>query len=208
MTTNSIIGSRLGIPVSPQKVRLIPTPEDPYKWAFIPQKRHLFQKQLSEHCIRAYKEILTGIDDEAFEAIPADTNDSQSRASSATVAEVTPEKTSNLEAQTKPAASFTAKINELTSHNLRLMTELEQWRSAASQAERLNRELEAKLKAGQLDAGALQQENGRMKEACHRNSWAANFFRARAAQSDAVIKEISRTLESAKAKIPVVSPDP
>jgi chromosome segregation ATPase len=200
LITDSIIGSRLGIPVSPEEVRLIPKPEDPYKWAFIPQKRHLFQKQLSEHCIRAYKEISRGIDDEAFEAIPADTNDSQSRAT-ATIAEVISEKTSNLEVQTKPAASFTAKINELTSHNIRLMTELEH-------AERLNSELEANLKAAQLDANALQQENERMKEACYRNSLAANFFRAKATQLDAVIKEISSTLESAKAKIPVVSPGP
>jgi hypothetical protein len=140
----------------------------------------LFQKQLSKHCIRAYKEIYTGIDDEAFEAIPIDTSNYQSYASPI-MTEVTQEKTSNSEIEMKPAASFTAKINELTSHNLRLITELEQWKSATSQAETLNRELEASLEAAQSDANAIQQENERMKEACRQNSLAANCFRAKTA---------------------------
>jgi hypothetical protein len=180
-------------------VRLITTPQDPYKWAFVPEKRHLFQKHMSKHCIRAYEEIYIGIDDEAFEAIPADESNGRCRAST-TTAEATPEKSSNSEVQTKPVPSFTAKIDELTSQNIRLMAELEQWRPAASQAETSNRELEANLKAAQLHANAIQQENERMKEACRRNSLAASFFRAKAAQSDAVMQEIFSTLESAKAK--------
>jgi hypothetical protein len=193
--------------VSPPDVRLITTPQDPYKWAFVPEKRHLFQKQLSKHCIRAYKEIYAGINDEAFEAIPIDTSNYQSCASP-TITEVTQEKTSNLEIEIKPAASFTAKINELTSHNLRLVTELEQWKSATLQAETLNRELEASLEAAQSDANAIQQENERMKEACRQNSLAANCFRAKTAQLEAIVKEIFSALESAKAKIPAAYPDP
>jgi hypothetical protein len=193
--------------VSPADVRLITTPQDPYKWAFVPEKRHLFQKQLSKHCIRAYKEIYTGIDDEAFEAIPIDTSNYQSYASPI-ITEVTQEKTSNSEIEMKPAASFTAKINELTSHNLRLIIELEQWKSATSQAETLNRELEVSLEAAQSDANAIQQENERMKEACRQNSLAANCFRAKTAQLEAIVKEIFSALESAKAKIPAAYPDP
>jgi hypothetical protein len=112
-------------------------------------------------------------------------------------------KTSDLEVAKKPAGSFTAKVNELTNQNIILTTELEQRRLAASKAETLNQELGASLEAGQLGANALHQENERIKETCRRNTLAANFFRAKAAQSDAVIKEISNALESAKAKIPV-----
>lgn len=180
-------------------MRLITTPQDPYKWAFVPEKKHLFQKQLSKHCIRAYKEIYKGIDDEVFEAIPADGSNSQSRASTMT-AEAELEDVSNSEVQAKPAAKFTAKIDELTNRNLRLMTELEKWRSAATQAEIANRELEASFEAAQLHANVIQQENKRMKEASRRNSQAASFFRAKAEQSDAVMKDIFSTLESAKAK--------
>ena len=112
-----------------------------------------------------------------------------------------------MEVEIKPAVSFTAKINELTSHNLRLTAELEQWKSATSQAERLNRELEASLEAAQSDANAIQQENERMKEACRQNSLAVNFFRTKAAQLEAFVKEIFSALESAKAKIPAAYPD-
>jgi 3'-phosphoadenosine 5'-phosphosulfate sulfotransferase len=106
----------------------------------------------------------------------------------------------NSEIPTKPAASFTAKIDELTSHNLRLIAELEQWRSAALQAETSNRELEASLEAVQLHANTVRQENESMKEVCRRDSMAATFFRAKATQSDAVMEEIFSALESAKAK--------
>jgi len=91
--------------------------------------------------------------------------------------------------------------DELTSHNLRLIIELEQWKSATSQAETLNRELEASLEAAQSDANAIQQENERIKEACRQNSLAANCFRAKTARLEAVVKEIFSALESAKAKI-------
>jgi hypothetical protein len=84
-----------------------------------------------------------------------------------------------LEVEIKPAASFTAKINELTSHNLRFMTELEQWKLAASQAEMLNSELEASLEAAQSDANTIRQENERIKEAYRRDSLAASFFAQR-----------------------------
>jgi hypothetical protein len=47
-----------------------------------------------------------------------------------------------------------------------------------------------------------------MKEACRQNSLAANFFRAKAAQLEAIAKEIFSALESAKPKIPAAYPDP
>jgi hypothetical protein len=93
------------------------------------------------------------------------------------ILEARPETTSDLETTKKPAGSFTAKIDELTRQNLALMTELEQWRSTASKAEALNRELGASLDAARLRMNALQQEKERMKESCHQNAIAANFFR-------------------------------
>ena len=46
-----------------------------------------------------------------------------------------------------------------------------------------------------------------MKEDCRQNSLTANFFRAKAAQSEAIVKEIFSALESAKAKISAAYPD-
>jgi hypothetical protein len=45
-----------------------------------------------------------------------------------------------------------------------------------------------------------------MKEVCRQNSLAANFSRVKAAQLEAIVKEIFSALESAKAKIPAASP--
>ena len=200
-----ITESSLGISVSPADVRLITGPQDPYKWVSLPEKRYLFEKHLSKHCTRAYREICVGVG-EAFEAVPTDASNNETRPS-AEIPEVRPEKTSDLEVAKKPAGSFTAKIDELERQNLIPMTELEQWRSTASNAEALNRELGASLEAAQLSVNALQQEKERMKESYHQNAMAANFFRIKAVQADTTIKELFSAFESVKAKIPAVCPD-
>jgi len=67
--------------------------------------------------------------------------------------------------------------------------------------------LAAGLEAARLSANALQQETKRLKETCRQNTRAANFFRAKAMQSEAIMKEIFSVTEAAKAKIPVICPD-
>src|ERR1700733_1464316 len=99
-----ITESSLGISVSPADVRLITGPQDPYKWVSLPEKRYLFEKHLSKHCTRAYREICVGVG-EAFEAVPTDASNNETP-------EARPEKTSELEV-TKPASSFTAKITKI-----------------------------------------------------------------------------------------------
>jgi acetate kinase len=130
-------------------------------------------------------------------AIPIDANNNDTYAS-----------TEILEAPLKntpgPAGSFTAKINELTTQNLIFMIELEQWRSAALNAKLSNRELIVSLAVARLSANTLQQEIKRLKATCRRNTRAANFFRAKAMQSEAIMKEIFSATEAAKAKIPVI----
>jgi hypothetical protein len=87
------------------------------------------------------------------------------------------------------------------------MVELELWRSIALKAEALNRELGASLDAGQLSVNALQQEKERIKESCRQYAIAVNFFRTKAVEVDAAIKELFGTFESVKAKIPAVCPN-
>jgi hypothetical protein len=69
-----------------------------------------------------------------------------------------------IEAAMRPAKSFTARVDELTDRNVELGMELEQWKSAASHAELLNRELEASLKAAHSNADSLQWEDERITE--------------------------------------------
>jgi len=53
----------------------------------------------------------------------------------------------------------------------------------------------------------LQQEKERMKGSYRQNAIAVNFFRTRAAEADAVVKELFSAFESIKAKIPAVCPN-
>lgn len=199
------IEMRLGISVPPSDVRLIPGPQDPYKWASLPEKSYLFKKHLSKLCIRAYKEIYTEVG-ESFEAVPADAS-SYAAVPSATRLETPPEGLGDTGVATRPGESFTARIDELMDCNARLEMELEQWRLAASQADLLNRELGVRLEAAQTEVNSLQQENNMARETCRRNTSAAKFFCTKALQADEAIKEIFRVLESVKAKIPNISPE-
>ncbi|KAF1949116.1 hypothetical protein CC80DRAFT_581698 [Byssothecium circinans] len=67
---SSHIQSKLGIIVEPAQVRLLPSPDDPYTWRFLPEKKHLFSKNISDHSISAYKDLCNGVG-RTFEAIPA-----------------------------------------------------------------------------------------------------------------------------------------
>jgi hypothetical protein len=59
---------RLGIVVEPAQVRLMPDIGDGYMWAALPEKEHLFTKQLSKHSTGAYTELCRGVG-VSFEAI-------------------------------------------------------------------------------------------------------------------------------------------
>ena len=63
-------GTKLGISVEPAEVRLLISVDNPYAWQVLPEKHHLFKKQLSKHSIGAYRELYreVGI---SFEAILA-----------------------------------------------------------------------------------------------------------------------------------------
>jgi hypothetical protein len=47
----------LGIEVQPVQVRLKPSIEDGYKWRILPERQHLFIKQLNKHSVGAYMEL-------------------------------------------------------------------------------------------------------------------------------------------------------
>jgi hypothetical protein len=75
-----ITESSLGISVSPANIRPITGLQDPYKWVFLPEKRYLFEKHLSKHCIGVYREIYVGVG-EAFEAVLTDASNNETHPS-------------------------------------------------------------------------------------------------------------------------------
>ena len=60
---------KLGLSIKPEDVRLITNANDPYSWQALPEKDHLFKKQLNKHSISTYKALYrkVGI---LFEAVP------------------------------------------------------------------------------------------------------------------------------------------
>jgi hypothetical protein len=62
----------LGIRVEPSRVRLTPGADDQYIWKILPEKKELFskifEKNLSDHSVGAYKELCQGVG-VTFEAV-------------------------------------------------------------------------------------------------------------------------------------------
>lgn len=59
---------KLGLSIEPAEVRLITGADDLYTWQRLPEKNHLFKKQLSKHSIGAYRELCRGVG-VSFEAV-------------------------------------------------------------------------------------------------------------------------------------------
>ena len=65
---NNTSEKKVRIVIEPSQVRLVTGADDLYTWKVLPQKKHLFSKNISDHSIGAYKELCEGIDS-AFEAV-------------------------------------------------------------------------------------------------------------------------------------------
>ena len=66
-------GTKLGIAVKPEDVRLLTITEDRYAWRVLPEKEHLFRKDIlkkhiSKHFIGAYRHLYRAIGD-SLEAV-------------------------------------------------------------------------------------------------------------------------------------------
>jgi DNA repair ATPase RecN len=140
---------KVGILIEPSQVRLVTGADDLYTWKVLPQKKHLFSKNISDHSIGAYKELCEGIDS-AFEAVPVTTTTFtrlaeyiQETLKSTEVCKpvkfLIPTKKNSL----KPLqASFSAKIDELREENENLERELKEWKDQATAESKLREDSE------------------------------------------------------------------
>ncbi len=102
--------AKLGITVEPAEVRLITNAEDPYIWQALPEKSHLFKKQLSKHTISAYRELCREVG-MSFEAALAP----ESSSSTGRVPNKGRQSTLSMHSLREPETSFTAVIERLNS---------------------------------------------------------------------------------------------
>ena len=59
---------KLGLSIEPADIRLMTNADDLYTWQALPEKQHLFKKQLSKHSIGAYRELCREVG-VSFEAV-------------------------------------------------------------------------------------------------------------------------------------------
>jgi hypothetical protein len=72
-------GTKLGVAVKPEDVRLITSIDDPYAWQIVPGKEHLFKKEIlkkhiSKHSIGAYRHLYRAIGNSLEATLPAETH--------------------------------------------------------------------------------------------------------------------------------------
>ena len=109
--------SKLGLSIQPAEVRLITGPDDAYAWQTLPEKRHLFCKQLSKHSIGAYRELCRGVG-VWFEAVAT-------TASRANAGELHDQERIDLRCSADSEIKFAARIDQLQSEIRRLTAELD-----------------------------------------------------------------------------------
>lgn len=151
--------AKLGITIEPAEVRLITNAEDPYIWQALPEKNHLFKKQLSKHNISAYRELCREVG-LSFEAALAPDSSSftgrePNKGRQATISLSSPQ---------TPQTSFTAVIERLKSEKLTLIAEMNKSKDKAMKATQLKEMAEEEtnrlklvIQGAEMDKQMLQQ---------------------------------------------------
>ncbi len=152
--------AKLGITIEPAEVRLITSAEDPYIWQALPEKSHLFKKQLSKHTIGAYKEMCREVG-VSFEAALAP------ESSTFTGREPNEGRQGTIFIKSPPESqtSFITVIERLKSDKLTLTAEMNKSKDQATKAtglkemaeEEANR-LRLVIQAAEMDKQMLQQD--------------------------------------------------
>ena len=145
-----------------------PRKEDRYRWSVLPQKAHLFEKNLSKLSIGVYTQIIQGIG-VFFEALPNEVwpvrQDSLERSENHQI-----QRDSSIEIARKPIeievpeANFTACIVQLKDEVAVLQEQVHQWQTSAESEGDRRRNLESQLKKAKSVFVALRKENSELRK--------------------------------------------
>lgn len=170
--------SKLGLQVPPVDVRIHPRNQDGYRWSVLPQKEHLFEKNLSKLSTGTYIQIMEGIG-VFFEAVSknrlptprASYEPLEGARENVAVTLTISQSARNKFAEYKkvvsasiPEDSFTAKITQLQGQVSTLHTEAQGWQTSAEKESQQRLKLEAELGEAKSAVLALQTENVRLKK--------------------------------------------
>jgi hypothetical protein len=131
-------------------VRLKPNSDDLYIWERIECKEHLFSKNISDHSVRALKELYREVG-KSFEAVGH--GKTQGLEAGAVTSSHCP----------KGGASFHSRINELQKSLTIQMSELREWHNKAESESELRRQVETKVEELEGRVRTILDDNKRLK---------------------------------------------
>ncbi|KAI0810065.1 hypothetical protein GGR55DRAFT_151276 [Xylaria sp. FL0064] len=140
------IEAKLGLRLSPSQVRLHTTREDGYSWKMLPEMQHVFSKNLSDHSIRAYKDLCdnVGVTFEAVRRVPESPHSFSGQSTFSSVH--------------REPRSFTLQIGELQAQNDYLSKQLQVLKLQLDAEVKLRLSLDEKLKLAYERSECLQKE--------------------------------------------------
>lgn len=176
----------------------MPKSSDPYRWKIMPEKEEvlsgLFSKNISDHSVRAYRELCEGLD-KTFEAVSPTPPITGDRDSIVSVSRRNirnhlgfPNKVLQLQG---PEASFSAKIEHLENENDRLLHELCQWRDKATAESRGRQHAEEQ-------ANRLYDTNQQLQDQIRDYSARANYLTGRVMKCFEGLDQVIPVLEELK----------
>lgn len=160
-------GLRLGISIEPGQVRLQPRTEDGYAWRCLPEKQHLFAKQLSKHSVGAYMELCREVGT-SFEAIAQPACSEGSSQPSVRIWRTRDPHgciTTNSGKHFKNSSSFLqldAQLKELQAENERLLADLERIQDETRDERSMRSQAEQKVSQLGEDLSLVRDENARL----------------------------------------------
>ena len=186
--TDAAQEQQIGVRVDPLEVRLITSQDEPYKWSYLPEKAHLFQKHLSKHTIGAYVELFDEVG-KTFEAM-AVSFDKATEASGH---------------HEELAASFTTKIERLEQRcaaleedRIRLIEEGRRWQTQATEKCQLKASAERELVTTKADLESAQAVIRDLRRRLEASSSMVEEFEKLRVSSVRDVDEVLRVLKSVR----------
>jgi hypothetical protein len=173
------------------EVRLITGSDEPYRWSYLPEKAHLFQKHLSKHTLGAYVELFDEVG-RTFEAMAVSYDKAR-------------------EASPRPevvAASFTTKIERLEHRcavlevdRVRLVEEGKHWEAQANENYQLKANAEHELMSTKGDLESARAIIFDLRQQLKASSSMAEESEKQRASSVKELDEVLRVVESIRSSL-------
>ncbi|KIM93152.1 hypothetical protein OIDMADRAFT_61938 [Oidiodendron maius Zn] len=182
------IQNKLGILIEPSQVRLKPNPDDVYSWEKMDDKGHLFSKNISDHSIRALKELYREVG-QSFEVVENRKSDVFRDGS-----------ISGLHCP-KESNSYRSRIDELENCLTEQTSEIRHWKSKADFEAKMREQAEKKLSESERMIQVMLGDRQRLEQ--HVEDWKiiAEQCEERRQELDQAVRKILHCLKDVQLEL-------